>query len=120
MLVILIKQINAILFLFSFKKIASKIDNFDNRLEFDFFNSIQNSHVQEPSKLVENFAAFAYYHREKPNLKSLSKINKAKIQCFEIHCMSYRSAGTAQKRQQRLLSKFLGSLRVHNLLDLLQ
>ena len=58
------KQINAILFLFSFEIIALKIDKqvmlsylllFDKRLEFDFFlNSIQNSHVHEPSKLVEN------------------------------------------------------------------
>ena len=46
---------------------------FNKRLEFDFFlNSIQNSHVHRPSKLVKNFTAFAYYHREKPNLKSLS------------------------------------------------
>ena len=62
MLVISIKQINAILFLFSFKKVASKIDKhvmlsylllFNKRLEFDFcFNSIQNPHVHEPSKLV--------------------------------------------------------------------
>ena len=58
------KAINALLFLFSFKKIASKIDKhvmlsyllvFNKRLEFDFcFNSIQNPHVHEPSKLVEN------------------------------------------------------------------
>ena len=52
------------LFLFSFKKIASKIDKhvmlsyfllFNKSLGFDFFfNAIQNSHVHEPSKLVEN------------------------------------------------------------------
>ena len=63
MLVISIKQINAILFLFSFKKIASKIDKHvmlsyccssTNTLNLIFFNSIQNSHVHEPSKLVEN------------------------------------------------------------------
>ena len=30
------------------------------------------------------FAAFAYYHREKPNLKSLPSIKKPSIQCFEI------------------------------------
>ena len=50
-------------FLFSFKKVVSKIDKhvilsylllFNKRLEFNFFNSIQNSHVHEPSKLVEN------------------------------------------------------------------
>ena len=44
-----------------FKKVASKIDEyvmlsylllFNKRLEFD--NSIQNPHVHEPSKLVEN------------------------------------------------------------------
>ena len=64
MLVISIKQIDAIPFLFSFKKVASKIDKhvmlsylllFNKRLEFDFcFNSIQN-HVPEPSKFVENW-----------------------------------------------------------------
>ena len=27
---------------------------FNKHLEFDFFNSIQNSHVPEPGKLVEN------------------------------------------------------------------
>ena len=27
---------------------------FKKHLEFDFFNSIQNSHVPEPGKLVEN------------------------------------------------------------------
>ena len=44
-------------------------------LEFEFFNSIQNSHVHEPSKLVENLQHLhAYYHREKRNLKSLSKL----------------------------------------------
>ena len=68
---------NTLLFLFSLKKIASKIDKqvmlsylllFNKRLEFNFFlNSIQNSHVHEPS-----IAAFTYYHREKLNLKSLS------------------------------------------------
>ena len=49
--------------LFSFKKVVSKIDKhvilsylllFNKRLEFNFFNSIQNCHVHEPSKLVEN------------------------------------------------------------------
>ena len=48
---------------------------FNKRLEFDFFNSIQNSHVHEPSKLVENLQhLYAYNHTEKPNLKSLSKL----------------------------------------------
>ena len=38
-------------------------------------NSIQNSHVLEPSKLVENLQHLhAYYHREKRNLKSPSKL----------------------------------------------
>ena len=45
---------------------------FNKCLEFDFFlNSIQNFHVQEPSKLVENLLHLLFYHREKPNLKSL-------------------------------------------------
>ena len=59
------KAINWLLFiLFSFQKNASKIDKhvmlsclllFNKCLDFEFFfNSIQNSHVHEPSKLVEN------------------------------------------------------------------
>ena len=64
MLVILIKQIHSILFFsLSFKIIASKIDKHvvlviyccsTNTLNQIFFNSIQNSHVHESSKLVEN------------------------------------------------------------------
>ena len=39
---------------------------FNKCLELDFFlNSIQNFHVQEPSKLVENFAAFAFLPQKK-------------------------------------------------------
>ena len=54
-------------FLFSFRKIALKIGKViyscsTNALNLIFLNSIQNSHVHEPSKLVENL------HREKPNL----------------------------------------------------
>ena len=51
-------------FFIQIKKNASKVDKhvmlsylllFNKRLEFDFFLiSIQNSHVQEPSQLVEN------------------------------------------------------------------
>ena len=83
-MVISIKQINAILFLFSFKKNASKLEElvmlsyfllFNKRLDiWLLFNSVQNSHVHETSKLVENLQ---YYHREKPNLKSSSWIKKA-------------------------------------------
>ena len=65
------------------KKInASKVDKhvmlsylllFNKRLEVDFFLiSIQNSHVQGAKHTRWKFAAFAYYYREKPNLKSLS------------------------------------------------
>ena len=67
------------LFLFSFKTIASKIDKhamlsyllylFNKRLQFNFFfNSIQNSHVHQPSKLVGNLQ---YLHiTTKKNLTS--------------------------------------------------
>ena len=83
MLVISIKQINAFLFCFiQIKKKASKVDKhvmlsylllFNKRLEVDFFLiSIQNSHVQGAKHTRWKFAAFAYYYREKPNLKSLS------------------------------------------------
>ena len=63
MLGISIKKLNAILFLFSFKKIASKIDKhvtlsylllLNNALNLIFFHPIQTSQVHEPSKLVEN------------------------------------------------------------------
>ena len=69
-------------FFIQFKKVASKIDKhvmlsylllFNKRLEVDFFLiSIQNSHVQGAKHTRWKFAAFAYYYREKPNLKSLS------------------------------------------------
>ena len=83
------KQINWILFfLFSFKKLnclqrryLSYVKLFivrsswTNALNFISFNSIQNSHVHEPIKLVEHLQhLYAYYHREKSNLKSLSKL----------------------------------------------
>ena len=69
-------------FFIQFKKVASKIDKhvmlsylllFNKRLEFDFFlNSIQNSRVNRTKQTRWKFAAFAYYHTEKPKLKSLS------------------------------------------------
>ena len=83
------KQINLILFfLFSFKKLNClqrrylryvKLfivrSSWTNALNFISFNSIQNSHVHEPIKLVEHLQhLYAYYHREKSNLKSLSKL----------------------------------------------
>ena len=83
------KQINWILFfLFSFKKLNClqrrylryvKLfivrSSWTNALNFISFNSIQNSHVHEPIKLVEHLQhLYAYYHREKSNLKSLSKL----------------------------------------------
>ena len=45
---------------------------FNKRLEFDFFNSIQNSYVHKPSKLIENLQHLHINDTEKPNLKSLS------------------------------------------------
>ena len=45
---------------------------FNKRLEYDFFNSIQNSARARAKQTRWKFAAFAYYHREKPDLKSLS------------------------------------------------
>ena len=89
-LVISIKQINAILFLFSFKKIASKTDKhvmlsylllFNKRLEFDFLNSIQNSHVHEPSKLVENLQ---HLHISKEKNLSLNHCLKLKSLGFSV------------------------------------
>ena len=83
------KQINWILFfLFSFKKLNClqrrylryvKLfivrSSWTNALNFISFNSIQNSHVHEPIKLVEHLQhLYAYYHREKSSLKSLSKL----------------------------------------------
>ena len=47
---------------------------FNKCLEFDFF--LKKLHPKFPSAWAKQtllkFAAFAYYHREKPNLKSLS------------------------------------------------
>ena len=57
---------------------------FNKRLEF----SIQNSHVHGAKQTRWKFAAFPYYHREKPNRKSLSEIEKPRIQCFGIHCLN--------------------------------
>ena len=89
MLVTSMKQINWILFfLFSFKKLNClqrrylryvKLfivrSSWTNALNFISFNSIQNSHVHEPIKLIEHLQhLYAYYHREKSNLKSLSKL----------------------------------------------
>ena len=68
-------------FKFSFKKIASKIDKhvmlsylllYNKRLEFDFFKLHPKFPRVRAKQTRWNFAAFTYYHREKPNLKSLS------------------------------------------------
>ena len=81
MRVISMQQINAIIFLMSFKKVASKIDKhvmlsylllFNRRLEFDFFKLHPKFPPARAKQTRWKFAAFAYYHREKPNLKSLS------------------------------------------------
>ena len=88
------KAINALLFLFSFKKIASKIDKhvmlsylllFNKRLEFDFcFNSIQNSHVHEPSKLVENLQ-----HLHITTEKNLTSNHCLKLKCLRFSVLKY-------------------------------
>ena len=51
---------------------------FNKRLEFDFFNAIQNPHVHEPSKLVENLQHF--HITTKKNLTS-------------NHCLEIKSLG---------------------------
>ena len=80
MLIISIKQITAILFFIQFKKISSKVDKrvmlsyllfFNKRLEFDFFKTPKSPRARAQQTRWK-FAAFAYYLREKPNLKSLS------------------------------------------------
>ena len=43
-----------------------------NALNLIFLNSIQNSHGAQAKQAHWKFAAIAYYHREKPNLKSVS------------------------------------------------
>ena len=44
-----------------------------NALSLVFLFNSENSYVHRPSKLIENLQHLhAYYHREKPNLKSLS------------------------------------------------
>ena len=63
------------------KKNASKVDKhvmlsylllFNKRLEFDFFQLHPKFPRARAKQTRWKFAAFAYYHREKPNLKSLS------------------------------------------------
>ena len=44
----------------------------NKRLEFDFFQPHSNFPSAWAKQTHWKFAAFAYYHREKPNLKSLS------------------------------------------------
>ena len=78
----------------SFKKVAPKIDKhvmlsylllFNRRLEFDFFKLHPKFPPARAQQTRWKFAAFAYQQREKPKLKSLSKIKKPRIQCFQIH-----------------------------------
>ena len=68
-------------YIFSFKKIVSKIIKhvmlsylllFNKRLEFDFFLTPSKIPTCTSQANLLKFAAFAYYHRKKPNLKSLS------------------------------------------------
>ena len=54
---------------------------FNKRFEFDFcFNSIQNSHVHKPSKLVENLQ---HLHREITTENNLTS----------NHCLELKSLG---------------------------
>ena len=50
---------------------------FNKHLEFDFFKLHPNFPRARAKQTRSKFAAFAYYHREKP-----------RIQCFEIHCLN--------------------------------
>ena len=52
---------------------------FNKRLEFDFFNAIQNSLVHEPSKLVENLE----------HLHTTSKKNLTSNHCLEIKSLEF-------------------------------
>ena len=45
---------------------------FNKRLEFDFFKLHPKFPRARAKQTRWKFAVFAYYHREKPNLKSLS------------------------------------------------
>ena len=47
---------------------------FNKNLEFDFFQLHPNFLRARARQTRWKFAAFAYYHREKPNLKLLSKL----------------------------------------------
>ena len=51
-----------------------------------FFNFIQNSHVHEPSKLIENLHHLPITTEQ--NLNSNPRLKKPRIQCFEIHCLN--------------------------------
>ena len=83
-----------------FKKIVSKIDKhltlsylllFNKHLEFDFFfNSIQNSHVHEPSKLVENLQHLhiTTFPASRGLSRRITTEKNLRTQCFEIHCLN--------------------------------
>ena len=53
-------------FLFSFKKIASKIDKYGMLSYFQLHPKFPRARAKQTRWKL---AAFAYYHREKPNLK---------------------------------------------------
>ena len=61
---------------------------FNKRLEFEFFKLHPKFPRARAKQTRLKFAAFAYYHREKPNLKSLSWIKKHRIQCFELQSLN--------------------------------
>ena len=52
---------------------------FNKHLEFDFFKLHPKFPRARARQTRWKFAAFAYYHREKPNLQSLSYIKKPRI-----------------------------------------
>ena len=83
-----------------------------NAFNLIFFNSIQNSYVHESSKLFENLQ----------HLHIIKEKTLTSNHCLGFSVLKYivLTFCWAYKRQQRLLSRFLGSLRAHNLQDLLQ
>ena len=63
---------------------SSYILQFNKRLEFFFFNTIQHTHEHEPSKLLENLQHL--HNTTEQVLNSNRCPKKPRIQSFEIHC----------------------------------
>ena len=82
-----LKQINVIpsFIQFFLKKLFNKKKElFNKRLEFDFFDLIQNCHVHEPSQLVENLQ-----HLHITTEKNLTSKHSLKLKSLGFGVLKY-------------------------------